>query len=71
VADEALLEREMLEVVVQVNGKLRDRLHVAASTSEEELVALARSSERVRAHLDGGEPTKTIVVPGKLVNFVV
>ncbi len=70
-ADEAMLERETLEVVVQVNGKLRDRLQVPAATPEDEIVALARASERVQAHLDGGEPRKTIVVPGKLVNFVV
>jgi leucyl-tRNA synthetase len=70
-ADETLLERETLEIVVQVNGKLRDRLQVAASVPEEELVALARASERVRAHFNGAEPRKTIVVPGKLVNFVV
>ena len=71
VADEAMLERETIEIVLQVNGKLRDRLQVPASISEEELVALARASERVQAHLNGGEPRKTIVVPGKLVNFVV
>ena len=70
-ADEAMLERETLEIVLQVNGKLRDRLEVPASIGEEELVALARASERVQAHLNGGEPRKTIVVPGKLVNFVV
>ena len=70
-ADPSMLERDTLEVVVQVNGKLRDRLYVAASTPEDELVALARASERVQAHLNGGEPRKTIVVPGKLVNFVV
>ena len=70
-ADPAMLERETVEVVLQVNGKLRDRLQVPASISEDELVALARASERVRAHLNGGEPRKTIVVPGKLVNFVV
>jgi leucyl-tRNA synthetase len=70
-ADPALLERDVVEVVVQVNGKVRDRLQVAAATPEEELVALARASQRVRAHLNGGEPRKTIVVPGKLVNFVV
>ena len=69
-ADPALLERDTVELVVQVNGKLRDRLQVPASIGEEELVALARASERVQAHLDGGEPRKTIVVPGKLVNFV-
>ena len=71
VADPALLELETVEVVVQVNGKLRDRLQVPAEIDEEELVALARGSERVEAHLNGGEPRKTIVVPRKLVNFVV
>ena len=70
-ADPSMLERETVEVVLQVNGKLRDRLQVPASIGEEELVALARASERVQAHLNGGEPRKTIVVPGKLVNFVV
>ena len=70
-ADPALLERETVEVVLQVNGKLRDRLQVPASISEEELVALARASERVQARLNGGEPRQTIVVPGRLVNFVV
>ena len=71
VADEAMLERDTVEIVLQVNGKLRDRLQVPASISEEELVSLALASERVSAHLNGGEPRKTIVVPGKLVNFVV
>jgi leucyl-tRNA synthetase len=70
-ADPALLELDTVEVVVQVNGKLRDRLQVPAEIGEEELVALARASERVEAHLNGGEPRKTIVVPRKLVNFVV
>ncbi len=71
VADPALLERETVEVVVQVNGKLRDRLQVPASIAEAELVELARASEKVRTRLDGGEIRKTIVVPGRLVNFVV
>ena len=69
--DEAMLERETVEVVVQVNGKVRDRLQVATAMPEAELVSLARASERVQAHLNGGEPRKTVVVPGKLVNFVV
>jgi leucyl-tRNA synthetase len=70
-ADPAMLERETVEVVLQVNGKLRDRIQVPSAIAEEELLELARSSERVQAHLNGGEPRKTIVVPGKLVNFVV
>jgi leucyl-tRNA synthetase len=71
VADPAMLEVETVEVVVQVNGKIRDRLHVPPSIGEEELVALARGSERVRAQLDGSEVARTVVVPGKLVNFVI
>jgi leucyl-tRNA synthetase len=69
-ADPALLEVETVEVVVQVNGRIRDRLRVAPDMPEEDLVALARGSERVQAHLDGDEIARTIVVPGKLVNFV-
>ncbi len=71
VADESQLARDTFELVVQVNGKVRDRFEVDASLSEDELVALARGSERAAAFLEGTEPRKTIVVPGKLVNFVV
>jgi leucyl-tRNA synthetase len=70
IADPAMLEVETVEVVVQVNGKIRDRLYVPPSTGEAELVALARESERVRSYLGGGDLTRTVVVPGKLVNFV-
>lgn len=68
-ADARLLARDVVEVVVQVNGKVRDRLRVAADSGDDELVAAALASEKVRAHLSG-EPRKTIVVPGKLVNLV-
>jgi leucyl-tRNA synthetase len=70
-ADESQLVRKTFELVVQVNGKVRDRFEVDVGLSEEELVAQARASQRVRSYLDGGEPQKTIVVPRKLVNFVV
>src|SRR5947209_4536999 len=70
-ADESQLVRDSFELVVQVNGKVRDRFEADASLSEEQLVALARGSERAAAFLDGAEPPKTIVVPGKLVNSVV
>ena len=68
-ADPALVAADTVEVVVQVNGKLRDRLQVAAGTPEAELVSLALASERVRAHVNG-EPRKTVVVPDRLVNIV-
>ncbi len=69
--DERLLERETFELVVQVNGKLRDRLEASVEATEEELVELARSSTRVAPYLEGKQVRKTIVVPRKLVNLVV
>jgi leucyl-tRNA synthetase len=71
VADPALLERETFELVLQVNGKVRDRIEVPTGLSEDELVERAKESPRVQAHLDGKPIRKTIVVPGKLVNIVV
>ena len=70
-ADEAMLERETFELVVQVNGRVRDRIEAATALSEDELVELAKGSEKVQAHLDGKEIRQAIVVPRKLVNFVV
>jgi leucyl-tRNA synthetase len=71
VADDAQLVRDTFELVVQVNGKVRDRFEVDASTPEDELVARAQASPRVQSHIDGAQVRKTIVVPRKLVNFVV
>jgi leucyl-tRNA synthetase len=70
-ANPALLEEDTFELVVQVNGKVRDRLRVPADLPEEELVARAKESPKVQAHLNGGEIAQTIVVPRKLVNLVV
>jgi leucyl-tRNA synthetase len=70
-ADPELLASDTVTLVIQVNGKLRDRIEAAADASEEELLGLARESEKVRRHLDGKEVVKEIVVPGKLVNLVV
>ena len=69
-ADPALLERDTFELVIQVNGRVRDRMEVSADLPEEELVERAKASPRVQAHLDGTEIRQTIVVPGKLVNIV-
>jgi leucyl-tRNA synthetase len=71
VADESQLQRATFELVVQVNGKVRDRFEVDVDVPEEELVARAKASPRVHAHLDGATVRKTIVVPRKLINFVV
>ncbi len=69
--DPGLLERDSFELVVQVNGKVRERLEVEVGLSDAELVELARALPRVRVHLEGKEPSRAIVVPGKLVNLVV
>jgi leucyl-tRNA synthetase len=71
VADPALLAADTFDLVVQVNGKLRDRIPVPSDAPREELERLARASEKVAAHVDGGEIVKAVVVPGKLVNLVV
>jgi leucyl-tRNA synthetase len=71
VADESLLVRETYELVLQVNGKVRDRVQASVDESEEELVQRALASPRVQAHLDGKQVRQTIVVPGRLVNVVV
>jgi leucyl-tRNA synthetase len=70
-ADPTLLASDTVTLVVQVNGKLRDRIEAPAEASQEQLLELARASEKVAAHLDGKEVVKEIVVPGKLVNLVV
>jgi leucyl-tRNA synthetase len=69
-ADEALLESDVYELVCQVNGKVRDRVQASADASADELKELCRAAPNVRAHLDGKEIVKEIVVPGKLVNLV-
>jgi leucyl-tRNA synthetase len=70
-ADEGLLERDVYELVCQVNGKLRDRVQAAAGASADELKELCRLAPNVQAHVDGKQIVKEIVVPGKLVNLVV
>jgi leucyl-tRNA synthetase len=70
-ADPGLLVHDTFELVVQVNGRVRDRMEVPADLVEAELVERAKASEKVQAPLDGKEIRQTIVVPGKLVNLVV
>jgi leucyl-tRNA synthetase len=69
--DPVLARDEVVTVVVQVNGKLRDKLEVAVGTSEDEIRALALKSDAVIRHLDGKPPRKIIYVPQKLLSIVV
>ncbi|MCP5142565.1 MAG: leucine--tRNA ligase [Gammaproteobacteria bacterium] len=69
--DEAALVQDELELVVQVNGKLRGRIAVAADADRAAVEAIARADEAVARHLEDKTVVKVIVVPGKLVNIVV
>jgi len=71
VADERYLVDETVEVPVQVNGKVRGRIIVAADADQATTEAAALADERVVAALDGAVPKKIIVVPGRMVNVVV
>ncbi|WP_297672754.1 leucine--tRNA ligase [uncultured Akkermansia sp.] len=68
--EEALLEENTVPMVIQVNGKLRDKLEVPKDISREELEKLALASAKVNIFLDGVTVRKVIVVPGRLVNIV-
>jgi len=68
--DAAAAAEPQVTLVVQVGGKVRDRLTVAAGLSEDQALASALASERVRAALNGGRPSKVIFVPDKLINLV-
>jgi leucyl-tRNA synthetase len=69
--DPALLVEDTLEIPVQVNGKLRDVIRVAATAEAKELEKLALASEKVKSFIDGKSVKKVIVVPKRMVNLVV
>ena len=71
VADPEMLKSDTVTIVIQVGGKVRDRIEVANGAAEEEILAAAKAAENVARHLDGMSIVKEIVVPGKLVNLVV
>ena len=70
-ADPDMLQADTFELVCQVNGKVRDRVDAPTGAPREELEQLCLASRGVKAHLDGHEIAKVIVVPDKLVNVVV
>jgi leucyl-tRNA synthetase len=69
--DPELLKDDEVEIAVQVNGKLRGRVVVAAGSDRGDIEAAARRDERIAALLEGQVVLKVVVVPGKLINFVV
>ena len=69
--DEAALVQEEIELVLQVNGKVRGKINVPAQADEAQLREWALSNQRVLGYIEGKPVRKVIVVPGKLVNVVV
>jgi leucyl-tRNA synthetase len=68
--DEAAAKEDMIELPIQINGKVRDRINVAADASEDEIKSAALASEVVKKYLEGKEPKKLIVANKKLVSIV-
>jgi len=69
--DEAAAKEDVIELPVQINGKVRDRITVPAEATEEQVMAAALASEIVQKYLEGREPRKVIVAKGKLVSVVI
>jgi len=67
----AALEQDEIEIVIQVNGKLRGNIRVAKGTDKKMLEQLALSHDAVQRHLSGATPKKIVVVPGRLINVVI
>ena len=69
--DETLAAEQTVTIVVQVNGRTRERIKAPAGIGEPELKALALACPAVQHHLDGRPPQRVVVVPGRLVNVVI
>lgn len=69
--DETALVQDKIELMVQVNGKLRSKVSIAADANKESIESLALADENVKRFIDGKEIRKVIVVPGRLINIVV
>ena len=69
--DPDLVKEEKITLVIQINGKVRDRIEIEASTPEEKIKELALSREKIKKWIDGKKIKKVIFVPNRLINFVV
>jgi len=69
--DEGALVKDSVEIVLQINGKVRDKMEVPAGLSKEEFEKIAMESDKAKALIDGKTIVKVIAVPGKLLNIVV
>jgi leucyl-tRNA synthetase len=71
VADPALVKADVLEIPVQVNGKVRGRISVPAEAQESEVIEIAKADQNVSKHLAGQSLKRAIYVRGRIVNFVI
>ena len=71
VVDPLALKREQVQLVVQINGKLRAAIEVAADAKEKEIQAIALADPRISRHIGNAAVRKFVIVPGRLVNIVV
>jgi len=69
--DRNLVKDEMIELLVQVNGRLRDKISVSAGASQEEAEKIAKNSEFIKKWLGESQIKRTIFVPGRLINIVI
>ena len=69
--DDKLIKEDLINIIIQINGKFRDKIEVPVDMSEEEIRKVAFSREKVYNWLDKKEPIKVIYVPGKLLNIVI
>ena len=69
--DESALVKDEIEIIVQINGKLKDKLLLPNNTEKEVVEEAARASEKFKEATDGHEVVKVIFVPNKIINFVV
>ncbi|MEN9828000.1 MAG: leuS [Bacteroidota bacterium] len=68
--DESKMQQSTVEIVLQVNSKIRSRVTVSTDATEDELKEIALNDEYVKKNLEGLTIRKSIIVPGKLVNFI-
>ncbi|MBQ8151284.1 MAG: class I tRNA ligase family protein, partial [Firmicutes bacterium] len=69
--DESALVKDTVEIVVQINGKIKERMDIAGDLSREEMQAACMEDDKVKALIEGKNVVKVIAVPGKLINIVV
>jgi len=69
--DQKLIQKETWLMIIQVNGKFRNKIEVKKGLTEKEVKELALASEKIRKWLNGKEPKKTIYIPERLINIVV